>query len=104
MTNLETIQIGDILYSTWGYEQTNVNFYKVVGRTEKNLKIQEIETIRKPNSEFMSYDAIPDEGKSKGKAMLRKIKTCMNREYVRPCDYFSAHKWSGMPVLGTSYA
>ena len=28
-------QIGDIVYSSWGYDQTNVDFYEVVGKQGK---------------------------------------------------------------------
>ncbi|BFQ96361.1 hypothetical protein DAT1711_15850 [Enterococcus cecorum] len=28
-------QVGDIFYSSWGYEQTNVTFWQIVKLTEK---------------------------------------------------------------------
>lgn len=34
------IAIGDFFVSSWGYEQTNVDFYQVVGLTPKGVKIQ----------------------------------------------------------------
>ena len=36
------LEVGAIFYSSWGYEQTNINFYQVVGIKGKNLTIQEI--------------------------------------------------------------
>lgn len=38
----ETIQKGSILYASWGYEQTNINFYLVVERKKSTLVLQEI--------------------------------------------------------------
>lgn len=34
--------VGDILYDSWGYEQTNVDFYQVIGVGKKTIEIQEI--------------------------------------------------------------
>ena len=35
-------QIGDIIVNSWGYDQTNVDFYQVVAMTNKTIKIKEI--------------------------------------------------------------
>jgi len=35
-------QIGDIIVNSWGYDQTNVDFYQVVAMTTKTIKIKEI--------------------------------------------------------------
>lgn len=37
-----TITAGEILYSSWGYEQTNVEFYEVIAVTEKTVTFREI--------------------------------------------------------------
>lgn len=34
------VAVGDFFYSSWGYDQTNVDFYKVVGLTPKGVKVQ----------------------------------------------------------------
>ena len=35
-------KVGDILYSSWGYDQTNIDFYKVVKVSEFSVWIQEL--------------------------------------------------------------
>lgn len=35
------VKVGDFFYSSWGYDQTNVDFYKVVGVTKKGVKVQQ---------------------------------------------------------------
>ena len=35
-------KVGDILYSSWGYDQTNIDFYKVVRVSESSVWIQQI--------------------------------------------------------------
>lgn len=34
------VQVGDFFSASWGYDQTNVDFYKVVGLTPKGVKVQ----------------------------------------------------------------
>ena len=38
--NGETISVGDFFASSWGYDQTNIDFYKVVGLTPKGVRLQ----------------------------------------------------------------
>ncbi|TBR80925.1 hypothetical protein DU472_04510 [Campylobacter novaezeelandiae] len=40
--NANGYKVGDILYSNWGYEQTNVEFYQVVATTEKAIWLANI--------------------------------------------------------------
>ncbi len=35
-------KVDDVLVSSWGYEQTNIDFYQVVGVGEKSIKIRKI--------------------------------------------------------------
>jgi len=38
-----TLKVGDFFYTSWGYDQTNINFYKVIDITPsgKSVKVQE---------------------------------------------------------------
>ena len=36
--NQENYKVGDILYSAWGYDQTNVDFYQIVKKTKSQKK------------------------------------------------------------------
>jgi hypothetical protein len=35
-------KVGDILYSSWGYDQTNIEFFKVVKVSEFSVWIQQV--------------------------------------------------------------
>ena len=37
-----TIQVGDIYYTSWGYDQTNVDFYEVVAVGDKSISVRAI--------------------------------------------------------------
>ena len=38
------VQVGDLFYDSWGYDQTQVDFYEVVGLTTsgKSLRVQKV--------------------------------------------------------------
>ncbi len=42
MLTMNDIQIGDLFSSSWGYDQTNVDFYEVVRKTAKMIELREI--------------------------------------------------------------
>jgi hypothetical protein len=33
----------DIIYNSWGYDQTNIDFYKVISTNGKTLKLKQLE-------------------------------------------------------------
>ena len=37
MSDSRGMKVGDFLYSSWGYDQTNIDFYKVVGLVGKTM-------------------------------------------------------------------
>ena len=41
---MHTIEIGNILYCLWGYDQTNVSYYLVTRTTKTTVTIQPIES------------------------------------------------------------
>ena len=48
-----TLKVGDILNSSWGYDQTNVSFYMVTRVTAKSVDIVQIGSDRVEGSEGM---------------------------------------------------
>ena len=88
---------GDIFVSSWGYDQTNVDFYEVVKVAAKTVTLIPIE--RKVQLKgFMRYTAMPIPGSGKGKAFRRRIPAC------RISSYATARLWDGKAREGSSYA
>lgn len=58
----EFVNIDDVFYTSWGYEQTNVDYYKVVGfRGQSTLLLQEIGAFRiDTNATHSSAELIPN--------------------------------------------
>jgi hypothetical protein len=92
---------GDILYSSWGYDQTNVNFYEVVGVVGKQVLIREVESKvvrRERGSDYVV--AVP--GRFKG-APLKKVpqKGYRDEPYVKIDQSQTAYLWDGKPKYET---
>jgi hypothetical protein len=90
-------QVGDILYSSWGYDQTNVDFYEVTAVQDKSIVIREI------SSKLVGDDrvvALP--GRFEG-APMRKIPQGRGDDVgsVKLNSFSYAHKWDGKPKYVT---
>ena len=84
--------VGDILFSSWGYEQTNVDFYQVVKATEKTIWIKELKKLKKFSS-GMSGWALPDIDNFKSSQItMHRIGKC---DFIKINSYAYAHKWDG---------
>lgn len=61
-TKANGLKIGDILQGSWGYDQTNQEFWQVVGLTKsgKSVKVRKLQTQRVEGTEgFMSCSVLP---------------------------------------------
>lgn len=52
------VTVGSFFYSNWGYEQTNIDFYKVVGVTAKGVKLQKWTSRHLSNVGNFTQDAV----------------------------------------------
>ena len=94
-----TLQEGDILYSSWGYDQTNVDFYQVTriisGRTIELRKIAKETTSAKPPANYVT--AI--KGAFIGDRFTKRASA---GNYVSLTSYAGASQWNGQPAYETS--
>lgn len=49
--------VGDILVSSWGYDQTNIDYYQVIAVTASSVRIREIGAAVVRRTEFHNYVA-----------------------------------------------
>jgi len=92
-------KVGDILVSSWGYEQTNVDWFQVTKVVGKQIEMREIggKTVRgEPPAEYV----VPVPNSFKGPPMR---KTPQKGGYVRLTSYSSASKWDGKPAYQTAF-
>lgn len=94
---------GDILVSSWGYEQTNINFYEVVKATSKTVVLVALRS-EKHEDAYLQYHAMPIPGSGFGAPFRRKIMECGNEPFCSISSFENARLWRGEPESGTSYA
>lgn len=68
-----TITEGDILYASWGYDQTNIEYFQVVSRTRKTVTFCEIAQTKQPDG-FMTGTCLPIKNKFIGKEYTRPVR------------------------------
>lgn len=98
-----------ILSATWGYEQTNVDFYKVLHYYPESgrVRLVQVQTFENPlhgDASTMQYTATPRPEQEIGKPFIRKAKQFGEDVYIRITSYKHAKRWHGKPVHGTSWA
>lgn len=98
------LNVGDILYSSWGYDQTNINWFEVVGTpTEKMILIREIASKLLRSDGYGSDEVIPIPGKYIGPAMKKIPTGGVGRSLsVKIDNVQTAWKWDGKPKRETS--
>lgn len=89
-------QIGDILYASWGYDQTNVDFYQVTDVKGKEITVREIGSRPVGRDKVM---AEPNE--FIGPPMRKRPQGQGDHCYVKIDDSRSAHEWEGNPLYET---
>lgn len=97
-----SLKVGDILVSSWGYDQTNVDFYEVTRLV--GTRNVEIRKIAQDNGDGVCGDRgtcrpVPGDYIS---APMTKRPSAEN--YVKIASYASAWPWEGRPHYWSSYA
>lgn len=96
------VEVGALYYTSWGYDQTNIDFYEVVELVgTKSAKVRKISGMDASNGNepWMTGKAIPAAGQFKGEAQLVRV---TGDAFKVDGNY--AHRWDGRPVNWTAYA
>jgi len=98
--------VGDIFYSSWGYDQTNINWYQVVSTTDKTVTLRELNDSRSYDDFYMSGETTPIKNSFKvgEKPIRRKLNPSSYGEYIKISSYEFANPWDGTPKRYSSYA
>ena len=97
--NLEKFNVGDILVSSWGYDQTNIDFYQIVGRTDKMVTIRAIGKDCKVTGNGYDDKVMPIKDYFIGGKMKKKI----GAYGISLTSYSSAWLWDGNPKYETAW-
>lgn len=108
--------VDDILVCSWGYDQTNVDFYKVVRRTKASAWLVKVGQKLVPGSEgFMSEQVLPDPDNviawgytdERYKPRMKRVKTPEwndGKAVITMTSYSSAFPYDGRPEYQSHYA
>lgn len=101
-----SFKVGDILHCSWGYDQTNCDFYQVVEVTDKSIWIREIGHTTVGPDGFMCTYLMPAKDKFlKNAPVMRKtVQNSWGEDYVTMSSYSSASKWDGKKKYSSWYA
>lgn len=97
------LKVGDIFYSSWGYDQTNVDFYQVTGLTPKGVKIRKIgKKVEKSNGPADYVVPIKGSFDPRAKEMTKRVRSGYgDKAAITLTSYSSAWLWDGKPVYET---
>jgi hypothetical protein len=94
---------GDILYNSWGYDQTNVDFYEVVEVKSASTII--IRPIAQTTTEtcFMSGHTEPIPGEYTGEPITKRVQWYEGKPYIK-FEFGCGSFWKGEAVSCSWYA
>jgi len=98
--SLKSVKVGDIYYTSWGYDQTNIDFYEIVGKAgKKSFLVQEVGSLTEAG-EHPSYNYVtPNPTVKKGEPMLKRMSSYGGFSFS---SFEFARKWDGKPKHETA--
>lgn len=97
-----TLKLGDILYSSWGYDQTNIDFYEVTALIGKSMVELRQLCVDTTETGFMSGSTTPRLGVYRDETRLRRKVSGNNSVSIE--SYAGAYPWDGKPKSCSWYA
>lgn len=100
-----TPTVGDILVSSWGYDQTNIDYYQVVRVTRATVTVRPIAAHTTSSDSGWTGTASPLPDRFTGDPIRRKIQHGWSGGWgVRIDDVANAWAWDGIPQRYSTYA
>lgn len=101
------LQVGDILYYSWGYDQTNIDFFQVVSvsKSGKTCTIQEMSSEHVEDKGWMQWTVKPGQLLKDCEPMRKVIKSSslFGGVYLN-MPHGCCSLYNGKPKLSTHYA
>ena len=97
---MNSVRVGTILTASWGYDQTQVEFYEVMEVSGCTIHIQEVGHETVENKGWCSRSVVPDTANRIG-PVIRKV---VRSSSVKIKDYIRLTVWDGKPCYESWYA
>ena len=75
-----SLRVGDILYSSWGWEQTNIDFYQVIAIRGSAVDLRQLDQ-RTTEDSYMCGTTVPLPDVFKGKTHTHRQQGCKSSSY-----------------------
>ena len=103
---IRALEVGDVLRSSWGYDQTNIDYYMVISLVGKNsVEVAEIGCFADYDGQNMSGHCVPNPEEIKGESFTRRV-LFGDTVKVNSCSSASKHEYTvenGERVYKRSY-
>lgn len=100
---MSKIPVGTILSNSWGYEQTNVDFYQVVAVKNKSVVIRRIASSMVEDCGPMSGRATAVSDSFIGEEIVKRVQAYRGTPYIS-MKHGSCSIWTGRPMYVSWYA
>lgn len=87
------LQIGDVLVASWGYDQTNIDYYEVTRRSDSCVWVREIGAQRKETASMVG-DCVPVPGSFKGPEKRRLVVPTNTTGNATDCIRIASYAWA----------
>ena len=101
-----SVDVGQIFVCSWGYGQTNVDYYKVIEVLNKSVVIAPIGQTRNYTGS-MQGECVPDSTKVGTKRMTKRINSYSTKDgdnvFLKINSFSTAFKWNGKTNIFTEW-
>lgn len=98
--NKVDFEVGDILQGSWGYDQTNQEFYQVIAINGKRVTIREVATASHALA-WATERLYPAKDQFIGEPLVKMVSRYGT---LKLYDFCSLRKWNGAGKVATHYA
>ena len=102
------VAVGDVFRCSWGYDQTNIDYFQVIEVSGAYVTVREIGQMAEETG-FMSGNCVPALNQFRGEPMRKKIQNCGGEPYFKVYSFANAYrmkpvaKVANVPVFKSSY-
>ena len=106
----QVYRVGTVVEHSWGYDQTNIDFWQIVGRSAKFVTLRRItsEIVPTPDAAWMTGRSVPDIGNFLPNVSPIRRKVIFGRGTEigvgSPNSCGWAQLWDGKPSNWSAYA
>jgi hypothetical protein len=100
-TSNHQVEEGALFYESWGYDQTNINFYQVVKALPKSVYIREVASTVVDDQVGQEF-VVPVPDNFIGNRIIKRVNDIGKDYCLRMTSFSTAFVWSGSPLARTS--